>query len=110
MIFYFLYFLITPLFYIVIHIGKFFSKKIYFHIVNEKQLLLNVKNAIKTKNNNKKIMLTINTNCKFCSFNSIKLLSINVKNVIKERNKVRRNIIIINKFLFMNASINYEYI
>ena len=57
MIFYFLYFLITPLFYIVIHIGKFFSKKIYFHIVNEKQLLLNVKNAIKTKNNNKKILL-----------------------------------------------------
>ena len=55
-------------------------------------------------------MFTINTNCRFCSFNSIKLLSINVKNVIKDKNTVRKNIIIINKFLFMNASINYEYI
>ena len=72
------------------------------------EFLISIK--IKTKNNNKKIMLTINTNCKFCSFNSIKLLSINVKNVIKDRNTVRRNIIIINKFLFMNVSINYEYI
>ena len=72
------------------------------------EFLISIK--IKTKNNNKKIMLTISTNCKFCSFNSIKLLSINVKNVIKDRKKVRRNIIIINKFLFMNVSINYEYI
>ena len=64
----------------------------------------------KTKNNSKKIMLTTNTNCKFFSLSSIKLLSINVKNVIKDRNTVRKNIMIINKFLFMNASINYEYI
>ena len=62
---------------------------------------------ISIKNNNKKIMFKINTNCKFCSFNSIKLLSINVRKVIKDRKTVNRNSIIINKFLFMNASINY---
>ena len=62
------------------------------------------------KNKNKKIMFKINTNCKFCSFNSMKLLSINVKKVIKDRKTVSRNSIIIKKFLFTNASINYEYI
>ena len=40
----------------------------------------------------------------------MKLLSINVKNVIKDKITVSRNIIIINKFLFKNANINYEYI
>ena len=50
MIFYIIYFILTPLFYLIIHIGKFFSKKIYFNIVNEKQLLSNVKNALKVKN------------------------------------------------------------
>ena len=58
MIFYIIYFILTPLFYLIIHIGKFFSKKIYFNIVNEKQLLSNVKNALKVKNHtNKKILL-----------------------------------------------------
>ena len=65
---------------------------------------------IKKKNNNKKTMLQIKTNCKFFSFNSIKLLSMKVRKVIKDRRTVRRNIIIINKFLFIKASINYEYI
>ena len=55
-------------------------------------------------------MFKINTSCKFCSFNSMKLLSINVRKVIKDNKTVRRNIIIINKFLFMKARINYEYI
>ena len=63
-----------------------------------------------TNNKKSKMMLRINKNCKLFWFNSIKLLSINVKNVIKDRNTVKRNIIIINKFLFMNANINYEYI
>ena len=75
-----------------------------------KKILVVSNKKIKTKNNNKNTILTTKTNCKFCSFNSIKLLSINVKNVIKDSNTVRRNIIIINKFLFKNANINYEYI
>jgi len=33
-----------------------------------------------------------------------------VRNVIKDSKTVRRNIIIINKFLFIKVSINYEYI
>jgi hypothetical protein len=65
---------------------------------------------INTKNNNKKAMFNINTSCKFFSFNSIKLLSINVKKVIKDSKTVSRKIIIINKFLFIKVSINYEYI
>ena len=72
------------------------------------EFLISIK--INTKNNNKKTMLKTNNNCKFFSFNSIKLRSINVKKVIKDRNTVRKNITMINKFLFMNASINYEYI
>ena len=40
----------------------------------------------------------------------MKLLLINVKKVIKDSDTVSKNIAIINKFLFMKASINYEYI
>tara|TARA_B100001121_G_scaffold271862_1_gene258051 strand:- start:28 stop:393 length:366 start_codon:yes stop_codon:yes gene_type:complete len=72
------------------------------------EFLISIK--IKTKKINKKIMFKINTSCKFCSFNSKKLLSINVRKVINDNNTVRRNIIMINKFLFMKVNINYEYI
>ena len=72
------------------------------------EFLISIK--IKIKKNNKKIMFIKRTICKFCSFNSIKLLSMKVRKVIKDNNTVRRNIIMINKFLFMKASINYEYI
>ena len=65
---------------------------------------------ISIKNISKKIIFRINTVCKFCSFNSIKLLSMNVRKVIKDKKRVKKNIIIIKKFLFMNVSINYEYI
>tara|TARA_Y100001935_G_C16896492_1_gene309614 strand:+ start:88 stop:477 length:390 start_codon:yes stop_codon:yes gene_type:complete len=72
------------------------------------EFLISIK--IKIKNINKNKILRNNNNWRFFSFNSKKLLSINVKNVIKDRIIVRKNIMIINKFLFKNASINYEYI
>ena len=65
---------------------------------------------IKTKNINRKTILKIKTNCKFCSLSSTKPLSMKVKNVINDNKIVKRNIIIIKKFLFIKASINYEYI
>ena len=55
-------------------------------------------------------MFIINTNCKLYSFNLIKLLSIKVRKVIKDNKTVTTKINTINKFLFMNVSIHYEYI
>ena len=49
----------------------------------------------KTISNN---MFDNNKYCKFCSFNSIKLLPINVKKVKKPNIKVIKNIIIIKRF------------
>ena len=58
MIFYIIYFLISPVIYIIIHIGKFFSKKIYHHVQHEKSLLLNTIQSINSdKNYNQKVLL-----------------------------------------------------
>ena len=92
------------------------NDKIYFLFATEPltfmlffiEFLISMK--IKIKKKNKKIIFVINTNCKLYSFNLIKLLSIKVRKVIKDNKTVRTNIIIINKFLFMKVSINYEYI
>ena len=57
MIFYLLYFFLSPFFFLLIHISKFFNLKIYNHIKSEKKLFYNVLNSISKINRNEKKIL-----------------------------------------------------
>jgi len=58
MLFYFFYFLLSPLFLVLIHIGKFFNKKISIHIENEKKTIQHViKNLKNIDRKLKKVLL-----------------------------------------------------
>ena len=58
MIFYILYFIISPLLYLSIHVVKYFSKKINQHVKNERRIFLKLLEKINSNNiQNKKIIL-----------------------------------------------------
>ena len=58
MIFYIIYFFISSLMYVFLHIGKYFFKKINHHIENEKKLFVKLIQVLQSgKLNNKKILL-----------------------------------------------------
>ena len=56
MILYIFYIIISPIFFLILHIAKLFNSKIYNHLSIEKQLIRVVKEKIK-KINNKQILL-----------------------------------------------------